>query len=222
MTLRIAGLAGSLGNPSRTRALVALAAARAAARFGATATTYDLTDLQPSLGQATRQEDLAALPAAILETILSADALIVGSPVYKGSYTGLFKHLFDLIDLNALIDTPVLLAAEPGSGAEVCARFLHQANGTWFAPESVAALADAPLGFHGVLQCRECGLLHEPRQAVEHAQGEVFQVFGELARGHHPAQAPAAHGMGLGQAVERRGALGHARQARRADVLAFI
>jgi DNA-binding NtrC family response regulator len=41
--------------------------------------------------------------------------------------------------------TPVLLAAEPGSGAEVCARFLHQANGTWSAPESVAALADAPL-----------------------------------------------------------------------------
>lgn len=114
MTLRIAGLAGSFGNPSRTRALVALAAARAAARFGATATTYDLTDLQPSLGQATRQEDLAALPAAILETILSADALIVGSPVYKGSYTGLFKHLVDLIDPAALAGKPVLLTATGG------------------------------------------------------------------------------------------------------------
>lgn len=39
---------------------------------------------------------------------------------------------------------PILLAAEAGSGAEVCARFLHQPNTAWVAPENASALADAP------------------------------------------------------------------------------
>lgn len=40
-----------------------------------------------------------------------ADVLVVATPVYRGSFTGLFKHFFDFIDQDALIDTPVLLAA---------------------------------------------------------------------------------------------------------------
>lgn len=51
----------------------------------------------------------------MLDEIESADLLLVASPVYRGSYPGLLKHLFDLIDLNALIDTPVLLAATGGT-----------------------------------------------------------------------------------------------------------
>ena len=44
-----------------------------------------------------------------------ADVLVVATPVYRGSYTGLFKHFFDLIHQDALSDTPVLLAATGGS-----------------------------------------------------------------------------------------------------------
>ncbi len=114
MTFRVAGFAGSFSSPSKTRALIDLAAHRAAARFGATAVTYDLTDLEPALGQARSLDDLAPFARAIVATLLSADALIVGSPVYKGSYTGLFKHLFDLIDPAALAGKPVLLVATGG------------------------------------------------------------------------------------------------------------
>lgn len=114
MAIRIAGFAGNFGSPSKTRALVDLAAARAAARFGATALTYGLADLEPGLGQARSLDELAPLPRAIVDAILAADALIVGSPVYKGSYTGLFKHLFDLIDPIALAGKPVLLTATGG------------------------------------------------------------------------------------------------------------
>jgi len=114
MSLRIAGFAGSLSRPSKTRALVDLVTARTAAHLGATALTYDLTDLQPSLGAAESLDGLDPLPRAIVAQILSADALIVGSPVYKGSYTGLFKHLFDLIDPAALAGKPVLLTATGG------------------------------------------------------------------------------------------------------------
>jgi FMN reductase len=41
--------------------------------------------------------------------------LIVATPVFRGSYTGMFKHFFDLIDQDALIDKPILLAASGGS-----------------------------------------------------------------------------------------------------------
>ena len=41
--------------------------------------------------------------------------LVVATPVFRGSYTGLFKHFFDFIDQDALIDKPVLLAATGGS-----------------------------------------------------------------------------------------------------------
>ena len=40
---------------------------------------------------------------------------------------------------------PLLLAGEPGSGIELAARFLHQRNTPWVAPENHSALAESPL-----------------------------------------------------------------------------
>ena len=51
----------------------------------------------------------------ILSAIENADVLVAASPVYKASYTGLFKHLFDLLDPKALEGRHVLLAATGGS-----------------------------------------------------------------------------------------------------------
>ena len=125
MSFRIAGFSGSFSKPSRTRALVDLALSRAAQRFGATVASHDLSDLQPQLGAANRLEDLHGLPRSVVASILSADALVVGSPVYKGSYGGLFKHLFDLIDPAALAGKPVLLVAT-GGGARHALVIEHQ------------------------------------------------------------------------------------------------
>ncbi len=41
--------------------------------------------------------------------------------------------------------TPLLLTGEPGCGLELAARFLHQRNTPWVAPDSHAPLAEAPL-----------------------------------------------------------------------------
>jgi two-component system, NtrC family, nitrogen regulation response regulator NtrX len=49
--------------------------------------------------------------------------------------------------------TPVLVTGEPGCGLELAARFLHQRNTPWVAPENHAALAEAPLDLLG--QARE-------------------------------------------------------------------
>lgn len=114
MPLRVIGFAGSQSTPSKTRLLVDTAARQVAARFGGSAETYELSDLQPALGGAGSLGEIQGKPRAIIDAILSADALIVGSPVYKGSFSGLFKHLFDLIDPAALAGKPVLLTATGG------------------------------------------------------------------------------------------------------------
>lgn len=114
MTRSIIGLSGNLDRPSKTRALVQTAVAAAASRFEAVGAVFDLADIGPSLGTARRVADLAPPARSALDVILSADALVVASPVYKGSYTGLFKHLIDLIDPQALAGKPVLLAATGG------------------------------------------------------------------------------------------------------------
>jgi DNA-binding NtrC family response regulator len=41
--------------------------------------------------------------------------------------------------------SPLLLTGEPGCGIELAARFLHQRNTPWIAPENHAALAETPL-----------------------------------------------------------------------------
>lgn len=85
-----------------------------AGRYGLTASTHDIVDVGPSLGNAKGTRDLDVQARAILERILAADVLVVGSPTYKGSYTGLFKHFFDLVDPAAPRGKPVLLAATGG------------------------------------------------------------------------------------------------------------
>jgi FMN reductase len=53
--------------------------------------------------------------AAALKSIADADALIVVSPVFSGSYSGLLKSFFDVIDNTALDGMPVLIGATGGS-----------------------------------------------------------------------------------------------------------
>ncbi len=114
MTQKIIGFSGNLDRPSKTRTLVQTVVQASATRFDAIGAVFDLADFGPSFPLARRASDLEGPAKAALEVILSADALVVGSPVYKGSYTGLFKHLIDLIDPEALRGKPVLLTATGG------------------------------------------------------------------------------------------------------------
>ncbi len=53
--------------------------------------------------------------ARALDDVAAADALIVVSPTFQGSYSGLFKAFADLLGPDQLRGTPVLLAATGGS-----------------------------------------------------------------------------------------------------------
>jgi len=52
---------------------------------------------------------------ASLDAVLAADGVIAVSPIFSGSYSGLFKLFFDAIDRDAFRATPVLIAATGGT-----------------------------------------------------------------------------------------------------------
>lgn len=75
----------------------------------------ELGRLAPQLAGAVGRPQLPDAVERALTAVELADVLVVATPVYRGSYTGLFKHFFDFIHQDALIDKPVLLAATGGS-----------------------------------------------------------------------------------------------------------
>jgi FMN reductase len=50
-----------------------------------------------------------------LDTVAQADGLIAVTPIFSASYSGLFKTFFDVLDRDALIGKPVLMAATAGT-----------------------------------------------------------------------------------------------------------
>ncbi len=111
---RLVGLSANVQRPSKTRTLVDTIVREAAARGPVEARVFDFVDAGTGLGAAWTRDQLPLPARRIVEAIEEADGLVVASPVYKGSYTGLFKHLFDLIDPTALAGKPVAIAATGG------------------------------------------------------------------------------------------------------------
>lgn len=110
----VVGFSGNLTRPSKTRLFVDHIAGQVARTIGAASATYDIEDLGLSFAGARRVSDLEPAARGIVEQLLGATVLVVGSPTFKGSYTGLFKHFFDLLDPNLLRGKPVVLAATGG------------------------------------------------------------------------------------------------------------
>ncbi|WP_353114578.1 FMN reductase [Microbacterium sp.] len=111
---RVVAVSGSLHEPSKTTALVRAIAAAVSARSDAEVDLIELAVIGPDLAGALRREQLPDAVERQLRAIEEADLLIVGSPVYRASFTGLFKHLFDFVDQYALVGKPVLLSATGG------------------------------------------------------------------------------------------------------------
>lgn len=113
--ISVVGLVGSFSRPSRTRSLVSRVVGSVSEEYGAVAQIVDLDDFGASLGGARRLDDLDGQALALVERIVASDALVVGSPTYKGSYTGMFKHLLDLLEPASLQGKPIILTATGGT-----------------------------------------------------------------------------------------------------------
>lgn len=111
---KLVGIAGSFNRPSKTYSLVQTVADLTSGRYGFSSRIYDLHDVGPSLGAAQRREDLDDQAKGVIDEIVSADALVIGSPTFKGSYPGLFKHLIDLIDPHELRAKPIIITGTGG------------------------------------------------------------------------------------------------------------
>lgn len=109
------GIVSIVGNPRRggrtTDVAEAVADRLADAAGGVGTTTIELADLGPSL-----LEWGAADVAAALDLVRGADALVVATPTYKASFTGLLKLFLDQIGAGELAGTltvPVMLGGSP-------------------------------------------------------------------------------------------------------------
>jgi FMN reductase len=113
--LRIVAVSGSPTQPSRTTALVVEVAERLARGIVGEVTTIELAPLLGELGQGVFRPQIGAAAQEALDTVEAADVLVVGSPAYRASYTGLFKLFFDHVGQYALVDKPIILTATGGS-----------------------------------------------------------------------------------------------------------
>ncbi|MCY1278454.1 FMN reductase (NADPH) [compost metagenome] len=114
-SFNVVAVSGGAYRPSRTLVLTEAIVDALGQHLQFDSRLIELGDIARPVGGALSRKELPADVEEQLAAIEHADLLIVSAPVYRGSYPGQFKHLFDLIDQHALIDTPVLLAATGGS-----------------------------------------------------------------------------------------------------------
>ncbi len=113
--LRLVAVSGGLQRPSKAAALAEHLLDLIADAVPCEQHLVELGPLAPQLAGAVWRSQLPDTAERELAAVEQADILVVATPVYRGSYTGLFKHFFDFIHQDALIDKPVLLAATGGS-----------------------------------------------------------------------------------------------------------
>jgi FMN reductase len=109
----------SAGNsvPSSTR-ILADALGSATMSHLDDAATYDVIELR-ELAHLVTDNVLTGFPTGALadavRRVVEADAIIAVSPVYTGSYSGLFKMFVDVLEDGTLEGKPVLIAATAGT-----------------------------------------------------------------------------------------------------------
>jgi FMN reductase len=108
-------IAAGLSTPSATRLLADRLAAATAGQLPVETTTVELRDVAHEI----TDHLLTGFPPAKLEDVLdavaAADGLIMVTPIFQASYSGLFKSFIDLIGKGVLDGKPVLAAATGGS-----------------------------------------------------------------------------------------------------------
>lgn len=93
----ILGIVGSKSNPSNTRSAVEVALQAAAEEFDVNTEILHFADFNIETADGRKLDEYTGDTAETVDLIISSDAFIIGTPVYRGSYSGLLKNLFDLI-----------------------------------------------------------------------------------------------------------------------------
>ena len=120
MTRNIVVVSAGLANPSSTRLLADQLAAATDVALRARGDAADirvieLRELAHPLADHLLTGFASGALAEAIETVRHADGLIVVTPVFAASYSGLFKMFFEVLEQDLLRGKPVLLAATAGT-----------------------------------------------------------------------------------------------------------
>jgi FMN reductase len=185
---RIAVVTAGLSTPSSTRMLgdrlaqAALAELRARG-IVATSDVFELRDFAHDLTDNLLTGFAPPALEQMINSVVSADGLIVVTPIFSTSYSGLFKSFIDVLDPQALSGTPVLLGANAGTARHSLAidyairplfTYLHAnpvSTGVFAASSDWGANADevAPLGARVDRAAREFADAIAAREPVQDA-----------------------------------------------------
>lgn len=119
---RIAVVSAGLSNPSSTRLLadrMADATVRALGAIGegedVQVDVFELRDLAHDITNNLLTGFAPPALESMINTVVSADAVIAVTPIFSTSYSGLFKSFIDVLDPDALTGKPVLIGANAGT-----------------------------------------------------------------------------------------------------------
>ena len=121
MTARqIVAISAGLGQPSSTRLLADRLSAATVAELGdlgvpAEVTTVELRDVAHAITDAMLTGFASGDLAEVIEKVTGADALVLVTPLFTTTYSGLFKSFVDILDKDSLQGVPVLLGATGGT-----------------------------------------------------------------------------------------------------------
>lgn len=113
----VTAITAGLSRPSSTRLLTDRLTAALRRRLDATA-RIDTVELR-ELAHDVTDHLLVGFPSprlrAVLDDVATSDGLILVTPTFTASYSGLFKSFVDVVDPDALRGKPILLAATGGT-----------------------------------------------------------------------------------------------------------
>ena len=185
--LHVVGISGSLRPGSYTRMALDIAL-RGAQHAGASIELIDLREYElpfcaGKMGELERSEDVVRLRQALQQ----AQGVILGTPVYHGSFSGVLKNALDTMGFEEFegkiiglvgVSGGALGAADALTGLQVVSRSLH----AWVIPQQVSIAeawkvfgADGSIKDHGVerrlkhvgQQVVRFAYLHTSKQALE-------------------------------------------------------
>ncbi|MFJ9901813.1 FMN reductase [Streptomyces sp. NPDC101152] len=113
--MKLVVVSAGLSVPSSTRLLADRLAAAVGRQTSVEVEVVELRDLAVEIAHNFTNGFPGRALAAAQDAVTSADGLIVVTPVFSASYSGLFKSFFDVLDKDALEGKPVLIAATGGS-----------------------------------------------------------------------------------------------------------
>jgi len=118
VSVPVIGISGSPNTASRSRALLELALAALDKQGAGPSRLIDLSKL-PADALLGRRPDAAVADA--IQGVLDAAILVVSTPIYRATYSGLLKVFFDLLPQDALARKVALPIATGGGPAHLLA-----------------------------------------------------------------------------------------------------